>query len=325
MSIWTVLWLIGLSAVITGVFLKIYIERLSKTQFFKRAENIDSNKKSCIKELHKHKAAIPTMGGIAINLALLLSTIVYLIVTGEILWLNLFFILFGLMGFVDDYIKIKKIRDGVTAKEKLVGLFIVGAVIIAFMILSKQVESVIKIPFCGINIEVNVWIFGILSTLFIVAASNSVNITDGLDGLAVGICAIAFVVIGVYAYKMNIYDVLAGCAIMEGACLLMLLFNKFPAKVFMGDTGSLLLGGAIAVFLIRMNMMLWILMILGVCIFETISVILQVFSLKIFHKRIFKIAPFHHHLEKCNWRETTIVYVFWLVSAFLGGIVLLFA
>lgn len=302
------------SLLFTAMFLKIFIDKLSKTRFFKRAENVDSNKKSCIQELHKHKAATPTMGGIAINLTLFTSTIIYSILTGRIIWINVFLLLFGLMGFIDDYIKVKKTRDGVTPKEKLAGLIIIGIIITTYLIVSEQINTQIMFPFIGISIEINKYLYGALMVFLIVLSSNSVNITDGVDGLALGICSIVFFFIVIVAYQLSADNVLFGVIIMEGACLGTLFFNRYPAKIFMGDTGSLLLGGAIAVFLIELNIPLWIILVLCVCIFETISVIIQLFSLKYFNKRVFKIAPFHHHMEKNGWREIAITFTFCVIT-----------
>ena len=302
------------SLLFTAVFLKIFIDKLSKTRFFKRTENVDSNKKSCIQELHKHKAATPTMGGIAINLTLFTSTIVYSISTGRMIWINVFLLLFGLMGFIDDYIKVKKKRDGVTPKEKLVGLIIIGIIITTYLIVSGQIDTQIMFPFISASIKINTYLYGALMVFLIVLSSNSVNITDGVDGLALGICSIVFVFIGIVAYQMRVDNVLFGAIIMEGACLGTLFFNKYPAKIFIGDTGSLLLGGSIAVFLIELNIPLWIILVLCVCIFETISVIIQLFSLQYFNKRVFKIAPFHHHLEKNGWKESTITSTFCIIT-----------
>ncbi len=302
------------SLLFTAMFLKIFIDKLSKTRFFKRVENVDSNKKSCIQELHKHKAATPTMGGIAINLTLFTSTIIYSILTGRIIWINVFLLLFGLMGFIDDYIKVKKTRDGVTPKEKLAGLIIIGIIITTYLIVSEHINTQIMFPFIGISIEINKYLYGALMVFLIVLSSNSVNITDGVDGLALGICSIVFFFIGIVAYQLSADNVLFGVIIMEGACLGTLFFNRYPAKIFMGDTGSLLLGGAIAVFLIELNIPLWIILVLCVCIFETISVIIQLFSLKYFNKRVFKIAPFHHHMEKNGWREIAITFTFCVIT-----------
>jgi len=218
------------------------------------------------------------------------------------------------MGFIDDYIKVKKTRDGVTPKEKLAGLIIIGIIITTYLIVSEHINTQIMFPFIGISIEINKYLYGALMVFLIVLSSNSVNITDGVDGLALGICSIVFFFIGIVAYQLSADNVLFGVIIMEGACLGTLFFNRYPAKIFMGDTGSLLLGGAIAVFLIELNIPLWIILVLCVCIFETISVIIQLFSLKYFNKRVFKIAPFHHHMEKNGWREIAITFTFCVIT-----------
>ncbi len=302
------------SLLFTAAFLKLFINKLSKTSFFKREENIDSNKKSCIQELHKHKAATPTMGGVAINLTLFISAVAYSISTGRIIWSYFFLLSFGLMGFIDDYIKVKKKRDGITPKEKLAGLIIIGMIIAIYLIVSGQIDAKLMFPFISTSIEINTYLYGAFIVFLIVLSCNSVNITDGVDGLALGICSIVFVFIGMCAYQLGNDNVLFGSIIMEGACLGTLFFNRYPAKIFMGDTGSLLLGGSIAVFLIELNIPLWIVLVVCVCIFETISVIIQLFSLKFFNKRVFKIAPFHHHLEKSGWKESTITLMFCIIT-----------
>ena len=300
--------------VFTFVFLKIYIDKISKTKFFRKEENIDSNKKSCIQELHKHKAATPSMGGIAMNLALLVFTTIYSIFTKKILWIGFILLLYGLLGFIDDYIKLKKIRDGVTPKEKLLGLVIISIFFAVYLYYSNQVISEIKIPFISRTFNIGIPAYLLLLVILIVAASNGMNITDGLDGLAVGISALVLGFIIFYAYRIQNTEVLFISIILESACLSTLFFNRYPAKIFMGDTGALMLGAAIAILLIKLEIVLWLPLLLIVCVFEVISVLLQVFSLKFFKKQIFKIAPFHHHLEKCGWKETYIVYTFWGVT-----------
>lgn len=308
------IWYFAFSIVFTAIFIKFFINKLSKTKFFKRKENIASNKRSCIQELHRHKASTPTMGGIAMNLALLAFTVAYGVSTGRTIWINFFLLFFGVMGFIDDYIKIKKVRDGVTPKEKLAGLIIISIVITTYLIASESVDTKLLIPFTGAYLEINNYVYGALMVFLIVLSGNSVNITDGVDGLALGICSIAFVFIGMVAYQSRVYDVLFGAVVMEGACLGTLIFNRYPAEVFMGDTGSLLLGGTIAVYMIMLNIPLWIIIVLSVCIFETMSVVIQLSSLKLFKRRVFKIAPYHHHLEKSGWKELSITLTFCAVT-----------
>lgn len=303
-----------LSFLFTLVFLKLFIDRICKTKLFRKEENIESNKKSCIQVLHSHKKSTPSMGGLGLNLSLVLFTFIYFVVNKTMLWTNLLLCLFGIMGFVDDYIKIKKPRDGVSPGEKLTGLTLISIAIVTYLLISKQITPSIMIPFTNIIVPLNTYIFAAIIILILVASSNSVNITDGLDGLAVGISAIAFAFIGVVAFRLKAEDVLFTSVVFEGGCLATLFFNKHPAKIFMGDTGSLLLGGAIAVLLIKLNISLLVIIVLIVCFAEMLSVVIQLFSLKFFNKRVFKIAPFHHHLEKSGWPETKITYIFWAVT-----------
>ena len=300
--------------ILTVILLKVYIDKISKTKFFKKAENIDSIKKPCIQQLHKHKSSTPSMGGIAMNMTLLILTIIYFIITKKILWIGIILLSYGMMGFIDDYIKLKKTRDGVTPKEKLLGLTVISIAFAAYFYFSGQVVPQIKIPFISGEINVSVPIYLIILVFLITVASNSMNITDGLDGLALGIGSIVLGFIIYYAHNINDTEALFIAIVLESACLATLAFNRHPAKIFMGDTGSLMLGAGIAVLLIRLRIPLWIFLLLAVCLFETFSVILQLFSLKFFKRKIFKIAPFHHHLEKCGWKETAIVYSFWGVT-----------
>jgi len=301
--------------IFTWIFLKLFIDKISKTRFFRKNENIDSIKKPCISELHKHKASTPSMGGIAINLALLVFTVIYSILTAQIQWVGLILLLFGMMGFIDDYIKLKKPRDGVTPKQKLLGQTIISILCVAYLYFSDQILPFIQIPFLYDTFAIEMPVYLLLLVLLIVASSNSVNITDGLDGLALGICSLVLGFIIYYACQIQDTEALFVAVILEAACLATLFFNRYPAKIFMGDTGSLMFGGAIAVLLIKLGIPLFIPLLLIVCMFELISVVLQAFSLKFFKKRVFRIAPFHHHLEKCGWKETTIVYTFWGTTA----------
>ncbi len=302
------------SFITTALLVKLYLDKLCKIKFFKKGEKIDQIKKSCIKELHHHKMNIPTMGGMAINITLLLCSVFYFITTGTFFYANLFLIGFGLLGFCDDYIKLKKIRDGVSPREKLIGLFFLGMLIVLYFVFTNQLGDYLLIPFTDYKVQIGVATSVFLSVFIIVASANSMNITDGLDGLALGIGSIVLGFIIYFAFKLGAQDVLFTSVILEGGCLAMLLYNRHPAKVFMGDTGSLFLGAAISVLLIRLNLSFWIVLMFAPCIFETVSVILQLFWLRYFKRGLFKIAPFHHHLEKCGYSEKTIVFWFYLAT-----------
>lgn len=318
-----------LSLLCTAIGMKYFIFLLRHTNLLKRKETIDNIKKSCIKELHKNKLSTLTMGGVVMNIVLILMTIIYFLVNKEILWINVFIILYGVMGFVDDYIKIKKVRDGVTPREKLIGLTIISVIVVTYLVTFSQINTDIIIPFINSSFKLNIIIYSIFMILLLVVTTNSANITDGLDGLVLGISIIILTFISVVAWKTQHSDVLCSALMILGTCLGALIYNKNPAKIFIGDTGSLFLGGAIAIFMIKLNIPAWIMVILIVFLWEMLSVIIQLLSLKLTGKRVFRIAPYHHHLEKCGWKETKIVYVSWLITGIfciigyigLGGVI----
>lgn len=303
-----------ISLLCTAIGMKYFIILLKHTNFLKRKETIDNIKKSCIKELHKNKLNTLTMGGVVMNIVLLIMTIAYYLINKEILWINIFIILYGAMGFVDDYIKIKKVRDGVTPREKLIGLTIISILVVVYLVSSNGINTTIIIPFINNSPKLHIIIYSVLMVLLLVTTTNSVNITDGLDGLVLGISVIILTFICVVAWKTENNDVLSSALIILGTCLGALIYNKNPAKIFIGDTGSLFLGGAIAIFMIKLNIPAWIMIVLIVCLWEMLTVIIQLSSIRLTGKRVFKIAPYHHHLEKCGWKETKIVYVSWLIS-----------
>jgi phospho-N-acetylmuramoyl-pentapeptide-transferase len=302
------------SLLCTAVGMKCFIILLTNTNLLKRKETIDNIKKTCIKELHKNKLNTLSMGGIVMNIVLLIMTIGFYLINRKILWINIFIIFYGVMGFVDDYIKIKKVRDGVTPREKLLGLTIISAAVVLYLVLSNTINTVITIPFINSSFKPDIIIYSALMILLLVVTTNSMNITDGLDGLVLGISVIVLAFICVVAWKTENDEILFSALVILGTCLGALIFNKYPAKIFIGDTGSLFLGGAIAIFMIKLYIPVWIVIVLIVCLWEMLSVIIQLSSLKLRGKRVFKIAPFHHHLEKCGWKETKIVYLCWLIS-----------
>jgi len=302
------------SLLCTAIGMKYFIILLRHSSFLRREEEIDSIKKSCIKELHKDKQNTLTMGGVVMNSVVIMMSIVYYLINKEILWINLFIILYGLLGFIDDYIKIKKVNDGVSPRQKLVGLTLISILAVIYLVASNGISTSIAIPFINNTLKLNSIIYSVLMILLLVATTNSVNITDGLDGLVLGISVIILTFICVVAWKIEKTDVLYSALMILGICLGALIYNKNPAKIFIGDTGSLFLGGAIAIFMIKLNIPLWIMFVLIVCLWEMLTVIIQLSSLKLTGKRVFKIAPYHHHLEKCGWKETKIVYLFWVIT-----------
>ena len=304
-----------ISLLCTAIGMKYFIILLTNTNFLKRKEDVDNIKKSCIKELHKNKLNTLTMGGVVMNIVLLMMTIIYYLMYNKILWINIFIILYGAMGFVDDYIKIKKVRDGVTPREKLIGLTIISIIAVIYLVASNDINTNIIIPFINISFKLDIVLYSVFMVILLVATTNSVNITDGLDGLILGISILVLTFICIVAWKTEKNDVLYSALLILGTCIGTFIYNKHPAKIFIGDTGSLFLGGAIAIFMIKLNIPIWIMIILIVCLWEMLTVIIQLLSLRLTGKKVFKIAPYHHHLEKCGWKETKIVYISWLITS----------
>lgn len=282
-------------------------------------------------EDHKRKEGTPTMGGLLIMVSTLIPSLLWLdlnnIYVGTILFSCLYF---GLIGFLDDFRKIKKERNkGLGAKQKLFLQILGGILIFFYLYFSHPSFTLISFPFF------KEWIFQIglfyliIFLLVVVGSSNAVNLTDGLDGLAIGVtlfCAFAFSVLSygagnkiVSSYLQIPYVPGSGelaifFASMVGACLGFLWFNCHPAQIFMGDTGSLMLGGSIGVgaSIIKQEFLLPI--IGGIFVIEALSALLQIISFQVFGKRIFLMSPLHHHFEKKNMVETKIVVRFWILS-----------
>jgi phospho-N-acetylmuramoyl-pentapeptide-transferase len=227
---------------------------------------------------------------------------------------------YGLLGFLDDFIKVVMKRNlGLTSKQKLIGQIIIAVI---FYIVFKQYgfSSEIRIPGTDFSFDLG-WAYVILIIFMLVGGSNAVNLTDGLDGLLSGTAAVAFGAFAVLAWNQSQYDVAIFSVAVVGAVLGFLVFNAHPAKVFMGDTGSLALGGAIVTVAILTKLEILLVLIGGVFVIETLSVIIQVISFKTTGKRIFKMSPLHHHYELSGWSEWRVVVTFWtvgLVFAVLG-------
>ena len=275
---------------------------------------------------HKVKSGTPTMGGIFLIAAILIATLLRAEWTPEIL--VALFITAGhfVLGFLDDYIKVVKKRNlGLKARQKLLGQFIIAAVTIYIATTQLGIETTIWLPFIDSMTDLGA-LYYLLVLLVIVGASNAVNLTDGLDGLASGCMAIAAACYGLICLITLHYNLAIFCAATVGACIGFLFFNFHPAKIFMGDTGSLALGGAFAAMgiLTHTEFLLVIVGIIFVC--EALSVILQVISFQTTGKRIFRMSPLHHHFELGGWREVKVVLVFWsvgLIGGILGIILLL--
>lgn len=268
---------------------------------------------------HQKKSGTPTIGGLMFILGVAVSCVVAILVKADekLLIMLITSLGFGAVGFIDDYIKVVKKRNlGLTALQKFLLQAVLAVGYVFALNMTGNLDTKILIPFTSLAVTLP-WIVYVIFILFVILGTvNAVNLTDGLDGLATSITIVVslfFAIVGHIFSQSTAYFALS----ILGGCIGFLFFNKYPAKVFMGDTGSLFLGGAISVIAVGMEMPL-ILVIAGfVYLFETLSVILQVASFKLTGKRIFKMSPIHHHFEMCGWNEKKIVRVFSLVSVLL--------
>lgn len=262
---------------------------------------------------HAKKSGTPTMGGVAF---LIMSLIVSLIVglwTNQLthaLLITLFIlVLYGFVGFWDDSVKIFKKRNlGLRAWQKFLAQ-VVGGVIFLLVFYAEGFEHSLYLPGLG-DVSAN-WFYILFVLFWLVGFSNAVNLTDGLDGLVGGLSIIAFITYGIIAYKQQQFDILILCLAFIGSIAGFLIFNHKPAKIFMGDVGSLAIGGVLAAIAILLHRE-WSLLLIGlVFVLETASVMLQVTSFKLTGKRIFKMTPIHHHFEMMGWSEWRVVITFW--------------
>ncbi|WP_080846539.1 phospho-N-acetylmuramoyl-pentapeptide-transferase [Cytobacillus gottheilii] len=270
---------------------------------------------------HQKKTGTPTMGGIMILLSITVTT---LVMTGKFseptvkTYLLLLVTLgFGLLGFLDDFIKVALKRNlGLTSKQKLLGQIIIS---IVFYLVFQQNDfsTVVHIPLTDYSFDMG-WTYVFFIIFWLVGFSNAVNLTDGLDGLVSGTSAIAFGAFAVLAWSQSQFEISIFAVAVVGSVLGFLVFNAHPAKVFMGDTGSLALGGAIATIAILTKLEFILIIIGGVFVIETLSVILQVISFKTTGRRIFKMSPLHHHYELVGWSEWRVVVTFWTVGLLLA-------
>ena len=273
---------------------------------------------------HLKKAGTPTMGGVMILLAVVITSVIYIGRYPKIIPILFLTLGFGLIGFLDDYLKVvMKRSDGLYPKQKMALQIVVTAIFAFYMVKFAGVPLTMLIPFSGgryLNIG---WLAIPLMFFVVIGTVNGVNFTDGLDGLAssVTVLVATFFTVVAIGTKSGIEPIT--CAVV-GALLGFLLFNVYPAKVFMGDTGSLALGGFVAGTAYVMQMPLFILLVGLIYLIEVLSVMIQVTYFKATHgKRIFKMAPIHHHFELCGWSETRVVAVFSVITAVMCMIALL--
>lgn len=304
----------GLALISTLVFGKIGIPLLQR---LKAQQSIREDGP----QAHLAKAGTPTMGGLFMMLALVI-TVCIVPPYSVTLWMLLFLTLgHGALGFSDDFIKAVKRRNlGLTAKQKLLGQAVLAIVFCYISIAYAALPTTLWIPLVDTTVDLG-YAYYALAFIIILGTTNAVNLTDGLDGLATGISAIAGAAFAVVGLLVGSLSVTFFGIVVSAVCLGFLYFNANPAKVFMGDTGSLALGGAFAGMAIATKTELLLIVIGFVFVVEALSVILQVASFKTRGVRIFRMSPIHHHFELGGWSERKVVYVFWtvsLVTALLG-------
>lgn len=305
------LFAIGISFLIAVLLGPLFIPLLRRLKFGQqiRTEGPES---------HLKKSGTPTMGGIIIMIALMISFFRFADKSSEFWVLLTASLGFGLVGFLDDYIKIVFKRSlGLTARQKLFGQLLFS-IVVCVLLYNMGHSTEITIPGTSAGFDLG-WFYYPLVVIIMFAASNSVNFTDGLDGLLAGTSAIAFGAFLIVALQTSEYESAVFSAAMIGAVLGFLVYNAHPAKVFMGDMGSLGIGGGIAAVAILTKTELLLIVIGGVFVLEMLSVILQVGSFKLRGKRIFKMSPIHHHFELIGWSEWKVVTVFWSVGLLLAA------
>ena len=284
-------------------------------------------------ENHQKKSGTPTMGGLIFIIPTIVTILILLFTKKIEFSVNLLIVLFvfisySMIGFLDDYISIKKKRnEGLTQTQKLLLQFVVALVFYLLYSLYTDSKSVLEITALGIKWNLG-WFYGLFILFLLVGSSNAVNLTDGLDGLAGGLSAISFLAFGLISWGsywiQGYQDMGIFCFVLVGSLIGFLVYNTNPAKVFMGDTGSLTLGATLATIAILTSHELSLAVIGGVFVIETLTVIIQVISVKFFHKRVFLMAPIHHHFERLGWRESDIVKLFWIAGLILALLALIY-
>ena len=280
---------------------------------------IGQNVREYTPEGHNAKQGTPTMGGVLILVAALVPYLIF----GSRAWISLMvFILIlgsGVIGFIDDFISQWRKRSlGLSARTKLLLQVPVVGVAIWLGLRYGGVNTRLALPFVREGFEIG-WFYYPFAFLLISGFSNAVNLTDGLDGLAAGTVAVAFFGYAGIAFLQGETDLAMLAACLTGASAGFLWYNTHPASVFMGDTGSLALGGGLAGMAIATNMELLLILIGGLFVIEALSVMIQVFSFRVFRRRVFLMAPIHHHFELKGWSETKIIVRFWIIAAILAG------
>lgn len=275
---------------------------------------------------HASKNGTPTIGGLIFIIPTILAMFILYLrgsleITHSLLIVLFVFISYAALGFVDDYLKIKQHNNkGLSIVQKLLVQVLI-ALIFFFIYMKGGGDANVTITSLGISINMG-WVYGLFILFLLVGSSNAVNLTDGLDGLAGGLSLIAFLSFGIITWGTSwvegYQEIAIFCFILVGSILGFLVYNTHPAKVFMGDTGSLALGATLAAVAILTKHELSLAVIGGIFVIEALSSIIQIYSIRKFNKKVFLMAPIHHHFEKLGWKETDIVKMFWIVGFMLG-------
>ena len=312
-----------LAIVITMVLMPLWIK-------FLRRVHIGQQVRADGPESHLVKQGTPTMGGVIMLIAVIVCALVVGKPTPEIFVLLGACVLAGGLGLIDDAEKVVKERSlGLTPRAKLVGQFAIATGFCLIAVNCLDIDPIVEIPFVytfdfGV-LTTNIgdfsipWLYLIFVNILLVGMCNAVNLTDGLDGLAAGTVMIVMIVMAAIAYRSNLLEPAIFAAAIAGACVGFLWFNSFPADIFMGDTGSLALGMALGCLAVITKTEFVSLIIGGLFVAEALSVMIQVFYYKKTKKRIFLMAPLHHHFEKKGWSETKVVVRFWIISGVLAA------
>ena len=273
-------------------------------------------------EAHRKKEGTPTMGGLIFIVPTILSTLA-LIVTDKVSYTSnlgivlLVFIGYACIGFLDDFLSVRKgDNEGLTVYQKLI-MQVLIAIGFFYIYMRSGGQTAWVVGTLGIDIELG-WLYGLAILFVLVGASNAVNLTDGLDGLAGGLSAIAFIAFALISLSVGFEDIGLFSLILVGGLMGFLIYNTHPAKVFMGDTGSLSLGAVMGAIAILTHRELTLLVVASIFVIETLSVIVQTFWVQVFKRKLFLMTPIHHHFEKLGWLETDIVKLFWVLGLVLA-------
>lgn len=316
-----------ISAVVTLAFTPVWIK-------FLRSKAIGQQVRADGPDTHLVKQGTPTMGGVIMLVAVLVAVILVAAPTAETLILMVAVGVTGVVGLIDDGSKVLFQRSlGLTPLQKLIAQFAVATIFCLVAVNMVGIAPTVEIPFITV-IDLGVlttvlpigsglaipWLYLIYVDIMLVGMCNAVNLTDGLDGLAAGTVMVVMIVMAGIAYKADMLNTAIVAAAVTGACLGFLWFNSFPADIFMGDTGSLALGTALGGLAVMTKTEFLVIIIGGLFVIEALSVMIQVFYFRKTRKRIFLMAPLHHHFEKKGWSETKVVIRFWIVSGALATI-----